>query len=76
MQLEPKPSKIEKTQVMPHQQVQPRPTMRPSSRRLEAYRPQHNYLERLKQEAEFERVLMPHKADWGGGVIDSDTSRL
>ncbi|MEM9766484.1 MAG: hypothetical protein AAF892_01205 [Cyanobacteria bacterium P01_D01_bin.71] len=64
------------TQVMPHQQVQPLPTLRSASRRLEAYRPRRNCFEMLNREAEFERRLMPHKADLGGGVIDSDTSLL
>ncbi|MEO1353417.1 MAG: hypothetical protein AAFW84_32420 [Cyanobacteria bacterium J06635_15] len=64
------------TQVMPHQQVKPRPPLRSVSHRLETYRPRRNCFEQLKREAEFERRLMPRKADLGGGVIDSDTSLL
>ncbi|MEM8804527.1 MAG: hypothetical protein AAGF01_00575 [Cyanobacteria bacterium P01_G01_bin.38] len=65
-----------RTQVILHQQVQPRPTLRSASRRLEAYRPRRNSFEMLKREAEFERVLLPRKADLGGGIIVSDTSLL
>ncbi|MEM9904080.1 MAG: hypothetical protein AAF921_03535 [Cyanobacteria bacterium P01_D01_bin.44] len=65
-----------RTQVMPHQQVQPRPTLRSASRRLESYRPRRNSFEMLKREAEFERILLPHKADLGGGMIATDTSLL
>lgn len=64
------------TQVMPHQQVQPRPTLRSASRRLEAYRPRRNSFEMLKREAEFERRLMPRKADLSGGVISSKDALL
>ncbi|MEM8804751.1 MAG: hypothetical protein AAGF01_01715 [Cyanobacteria bacterium P01_G01_bin.38] len=64
------------TQVMPHQQVQPRPPLRSVSRRLERYRPRRNCFEILKCEAEFERVLMPRKADLSGGIISSKDALL
>ncbi|MEL7315575.1 MAG: hypothetical protein AAFN08_11530 [Cyanobacteria bacterium J06559_3] len=64
------------TQVMPHQQVKPRPPMRSASRRLESYRPRRNCFEILKREAEFERILMPRKAELIGGIVTAKTDLL
>ncbi|MEM9905356.1 MAG: hypothetical protein AAF921_10070 [Cyanobacteria bacterium P01_D01_bin.44] len=64
------------TQVMPHQQVKPRPPMRSVSRRLETYRPSRNCFEMLKREAEFERVLMPRKVELIGGIVTAKSDLL
>ncbi|NEP18937.1 MAG: hypothetical protein F6J97_18895 [Leptolyngbya sp. SIO4C1] len=61
------------TQAMPHQSVQQRPMVRPVPRRLEAYRPSRNSIERLKREAEFERLLLPRKVRLNGDSLTSNS---
>lgn len=64
------------TQVMLHQQVPQRSPLRPSSRRLEAYRPRRDSFQMLQREAEFEKVMVPHKVGVAGATMATALSLL